>query len=107
MLIVTSIIGALLIGFIADKTRRYSIILKVLSVEVVMALMFFIIVLKPNNFTLICISVGLIGFGTLSLVPIFMEAAVEVTFPVPAGTPAGMYDSFDLGREDLTKVKVL
>lgn len=89
-MIVTSIIGSLITGFIADKTKKYNIIIKIISICAVISIYLFILTLKPNNFILICLSIGLMGFMVVSFIPICMEMAVEVTYPVPAGTPSGM-----------------
>lgn len=103
-MIITSIIGALTTGFIVDKTKRYKIIIKIISICAVISMYLFNLTLKPNNLAIMCITIAFMGFMLVSFIPICMEIAVEVTYPVPAGTPAGMINQyFKLDNSDFIK----
>eukprot|EP00040_Diaphanoeca_grandis_P030333 m.179170 g.179170 ORF g.179170 m.179170 type:complete len:259 (-) comp31960_c0_seq1:41-817(-) len=45
---------------------------------------------NPNNLTLVILTSAFLGFGFFSTLPISLELAVELTYPVPEGTSASL-----------------
>lgn len=73
-----------------DKTHAYRLILKILLIGACLSSVFFIIILRPNQFYPLAISIGLMGFFLLPLLPVSFECAVECTYPIRAEWSTGL-----------------
>jgi len=81
-IIVAGLINAFLVGIIMDKTHAYRIILRVLLIGACLSGLFFVLVLRPDEYYLLAIAIGLMGFFLLPLLPVTFECAVECTYPI-------------------------
>ena len=53
-------------------------------------LIFVLMMLQPNNSTILAVSFAVMGFFMMPLLPITLETAVECTYPVPEETSAAL-----------------
>jgi FLVCR family MFS transporter 7 len=89
-LIVAGLFNAFLAGVIMDKTHAYRLILKILLIGAFASTVFFIIMLQPNKYYPLAVSIGLMGFFSLPLLPVTFECAVECTHPIRAEWSTGL-----------------
>ncbi|UJR11855.1 hypothetical protein I4U23_016035 [Adineta vaga] len=82
MVILAGLFSAFLIGIIMDKTHAYRLILKILLIGACGSGVFFILILRPNQYYSLAVSIGLMGFFLLPLLPVSFECAVECTYPI-------------------------
>ena len=88
--IVAGLFNAFLAGVIMDKTHAYKLILKILLVGACLSGVFFVIILRPNQYYPLAVSIGLMGFFLLPLLPVSFECAVECTYPIRAEWSTGL-----------------
>ncbi|CAF2070859.1 unnamed protein product [Rotaria magnacalcarata] len=89
-LIVAGILSSCLSGVIMDRTHAYLMMLKVLLVGVCGSTAYFIVILRPHMFYPLAVSIGLMGFFLLPLLPVSFECAVECSYPVRAELSTGL-----------------
>ncbi|KAL2919313.1 hypothetical protein HK105_200956 [Polyrhizophydium stewartii] len=87
--IAVGIVAAGLIGAILDRTKAHEITLKIACLFCVVGVVLFLIGMAPNQYIFLCIGAALLGIGGFPTLPIVLEVAVEVTFPIAPGTSAG------------------
>jgi len=90
VIIIAGLLNAFLAGVIMDKTHAYRIILKVLLIGACASAIFFILILQPNKYYPLAVSIGLMGFFLLPLLPVSFECAVECTYPIRAEWSTGL-----------------
>jgi hypothetical protein len=73
-----------------DKTHAYRLILKILLIGACASAIFFIIILRPHEKIPLAVSIGLMGFFLLPLLPVSFECAVECTYPIRAEWSTGV-----------------
>lgn len=88
--IVAGLLNAFIVGIIMDQTHAYRLILKILLFGACGAGIFFVFVLRPDKFIPLTISIGLMGFFLLPLLPVSFECAVECTYPIRAEWSTGL-----------------
>ncbi|KAH6568976.1 hypothetical protein BASA62_005142 [Batrachochytrium salamandrivorans] len=77
-------------GVILDRTKAYSLALQICCVIVTIGTIVFLLGLRSaNQYPILVLGSALFGVGGFPLVPVVLEAAVEVTFPIAPGTSAG------------------
>ena len=81
-IIVAGLLSAFLAGVIMDKTHAYRLMLKILLIGACASGVFFVIILRPNQYYPLAVSIGLMGFFLLPLLPVSFECAVECTHPI-------------------------
>jgi hypothetical protein len=80
----TGMVGAILFGGLTDHFRRYrEILIGCFCMAVVFMFLLALAFQLEWGFAAITTLFGLIGFFALALLPVSMEAAVEVTYPAP------------------------
>ena len=90
IIIVAGLTNACIAGVIMDRTHAYRLILKVLLVGAFASGIYFILILQPNQFYPLAVSIGLMGFFLLPLLPVSFECAVECTYPIRAEWSTGL-----------------
>lgn len=90
VIIISGLLNMLIAGVIMDRTHAYRIILKILPVGGCASLVYFILILQPNKFYPLVVSIGLMGFFLLPLLPVSFECAVECTYPIRAEWSTGL-----------------
>lgn len=90
IVIIAGLLNAFIAGVIMDKTHAYRIILKVLLVGASGAGFFFVFILRPHEKYPLGVSIGLMGFFLLPLLPVSFECAVECTYPIRAEWSTGL-----------------
>lgn len=88
--IVAGLFNAFVVGVIMDKTHAYRLLLKILLVGACGAGVFFVFSLRPDRFIPLAVSIGLMGFFLLPLLPVSFECAVECTYPIRAEWSTGL-----------------
>jgi len=87
IMIAAGIVGAVVTGVLADKTKKFEEIAKTfLAFAVVSFAGFMVAVRYPNVEGLIAFTVGAFGFFGFGLYPICLEMGVEITYPVAEAT---------------------
>ncbi|CAF1443023.1 unnamed protein product [Adineta steineri] len=90
IIIIAGLLNAFLAGIIMDRTHAYRLILKLLSIGACGSCIYFILILQPNQFYPLAVSIGLMGFFLLPLLPVAFECAVECTYPIRAEWSTGL-----------------
>jgi MFS family permease len=90
VIIIAGLLNALVVGVIMDRTHAYRLILKILLVGACASGIYFILILQPNKFYPLAVSIGLMGFFLLPLLPVSFECAVECTYPIRAEWSTGL-----------------
>eukprot|EP01098_Paradermamoeba_levis_P005434 TRINITY_DN2286_c0_g1_i2.p1 TRINITY_DN2286_c0_g1~~TRINITY_DN2286_c0_g1_i2.p1 ORF type:complete len:443 (+),score=117.17 TRINITY_DN2286_c0_g1_i2:104-1432(+) len=83
IIISCGVLGAIVSGIVIDVTRRYREIYIGVYFVAVCSFIWLILSLKEDNTNLLAAACGVTGFFLLSLLPVAMDAAVEVTYPAP------------------------
>ena len=91
LIILSGIFNAFIAGFVMDRTHAYRMILKVLLIGASLSILFFVLILRPNHLYSLAISIGLMGFFLLPLLPVCFECAVECTYPVRPEWSTGLF----------------
>ena len=90
-MIFSGLAGALIFGFIVDRTKWFDEVSKGVMVVTVLASIYVLEVFRlPNQPWLIASAFVLFGFFALILMPVFSELAIEITYPVAEGTCSGI-----------------
>ncbi|KAG2391943.1 hypothetical protein C9374_013428 [Naegleria lovaniensis] len=88
--IVFGIVGALFIGVIVDRTKRYKLICACCGLLATIGFAGFAVVMLWRRTTLLfymaCLSLAALGMFSVPTVPICLEMSCEVTYPVPSST---------------------
>jgi len=88
------LIGSIGLSIIADRTKKYRLILIILNIilvitQVIMTILMEIIKGHNSYFAIILISYGVTGFTLLSIVTISIDFACEITFPIGESMSVG------------------
>ena len=90
-MIFSGLVGALIFGFIIDRTKRFEEISKiVMFLSFLASLLVMELYRIPNQPVVVAVSFGAFGFFGLTLMPVFSELAIEITYPVAEGTCNGI-----------------
>ncbi len=90
VVILAGLLNAFLIGILMDKTHAYRLLLKLLLIGACGSGIFFVLILQPNELYPLGVSIGLMGFFLLPLLPVSFECAVECTYPIRAEWSTGL-----------------
>jgi len=80
-LLFTGLVGAAIVSQVLEKTKAYETILKTGFFVCLLAIMFMITQLKPDNFFWLCLSFCVMGFALLPMLPTVIENTAECTYP--------------------------
>ena len=89
IIIISGLTNACVAGIIMDRTHAYRLILKLLLIGALLAGIYFVLILQPNQLYPLAVSIGLMGFFMLPLLPVTFECAVECTYPIRAEWSTG------------------
>ncbi|KJE90576.1 hypothetical protein CAOG_01874 [Capsaspora owczarzaki ATCC 30864] len=87
-LIGAGLVGAGISGPLIDKTKAYRPVLRGCFILATASFVGFALSARPDEYVLVAVTCGLIGFFCFPLLPTCLELAVEVTYPVSEGTSA-------------------
>lgn len=73
-----------------EKTKQYALLQKVCVVFACGAMLFMLGSLAPDHDAQVAASFGLLGFFLIPLLPVNLESAAEVTYPVPEDNSAAV-----------------
>ena len=90
MLIGSGLVGAAASGVLLDKYHVYKPTLKIGFVSSALATLFFCLVMKANNGSIVLISFALMGLFMIPMLPVSIECAVECTWPIPEELSSGI-----------------
>jgi len=87
----TGLVGAVMAGLLMDASHRYGLLLKGGFLGAWAASLFLVFTLRPDNFLVLALCFGLLGFTMLPLLPVAIENGVEITYPdVPEFFSSGL-----------------
>jgi MFS family permease len=90
VVVVSGVLGAVVIGIIADYTKKYKLLLCFSGIAAVGAFAFFTVTMlydrSPVTFAMSCLSLALLGMFASPTIPLILQMSVECTFPVPEST---------------------
>ncbi|MBY9009267.1 MAG: MFS transporter [Candidatus Lokiarchaeota archaeon] len=87
IMLLGGIIGAIIMSTLSDKLRKRTLLIKISLIITVAA---FFVISFVNNAILLYIFGFLLGFGLLSVGPVLLEYAVDISVPVPEASSNGM-----------------
>ena len=87
IMLLGGIIGAIIMSILSDKLRKRTLLIKISLIITVAA---FFVISFVNNAILLYIFGFLLGFGLLSVGPVLLEYAVDISVPVPEASSNGM-----------------
>jgi len=87
ILLLGGIIGAQVLSILADKLRKRVLLIKI---SLVITVVSFFLLSFANTTTTLYVSGFLLGFGLLSIGPVLIEHAVDITAPVPEASSNGI-----------------
>lgn len=91
IMIIVGLVGAAVIGIWCDTYRKYREALIFGFIMAVLGSVWFIFaLLYSHSFALTMCGAGFFGFFLMAMLPVGIDAAVEVTFPCPEGTVSGL-----------------
>lgn len=93
-MIMLGVLGAGIAGGVVSKTFRYKEVICVALLLACGMILWFALVLIPNNLTVIAASLACLGFTALAITPVALEVAVEYTYPIPESTSSGFLCAF-------------
>lgn len=83
LMVIVGIFGAFIFGILGDKLKKYKLLLVICVVGTFISMILWTFTFKEDNTVIICIGSSLLGFFMTALLPISMDIAVEITFPLP------------------------
>ena len=87
ILLLGGIIGAQVLSILADKLRKRVLLIKI---SLLITVASFFLLSFANTTTMLYVSGFLLGFGLLSVGPVLIEHAVDITAPVPEASSNGL-----------------
>ena len=83
LIVVVGIVGAFLFGLLADRTQKPKLLLIICMVGTCLSLAFWTACFQENQIYLLSFGACLLGFFMTALLPISMDVAVSISFPLP------------------------
>ena len=84
LLTVGGVISPLVFGFLADKTRRYKLLICIAMFSTTIFSIFMpLIDFLPHNTAIVQLFAFLLGFCIAAILPLALDVSVEVTYPLP------------------------
>jgi len=87
LLILGGIVGAMIMSTLADKLKKRTFLIQF---SLLIAVASFFVISFANTVIMLYVSGFLLGFGLLSVGPVLLEYAVDITVPVPEASSNGM-----------------
>merc|ERR1719285_877820 len=88
---VAGLVGVFIIGPLMDIYHRYLFFMRVCISGLVLANVGMLVALEQgHNFTFVCASWILMGFSVIPCLPLSVEIAVEIGYPVHEDVPTGL-----------------
>jgi MFS family permease len=93
-IIAAGMLGACIFGVLADITKRYKLLLILCGVGTLISFACFCVVMMYHKtttmFALAMTAIAFMGLNATAVVPLVLEAAVEVTYPIPESISNGI-----------------
>lgn len=87
---ITGVLGSVIIGSIMSKYRKYNTILKLTNFMILLASIFFLLMLYHNNTVWLGVSYSLLGWFTTAVVPVSMNCCAEISYPISDELSVGL-----------------
>jgi cyanate permease len=94
VLLVAGLLGAVILPSFSDKQRKRT---KFMMIGIVFAIPGLIGLTFAQNYWLLLLSGAVVGFFLISVLPIGIQYAAEITIPTPEGTSNGLIQLFGQG----------
>lgn len=88
--IVTGLVGTVFAGIMLDKYRKYKISIILIAIVAMIAYGLTYLTLPTGVAGYFAANLGLVGFGTLPVIPVCFAFAVELTYPIQEAMSNGM-----------------
>jgi len=89
LLILFGIIGSGIAGAVVDRTQAFKIVLLCSLTGGVISMVLLAIFLKPDDFAILCVVSAFIGFTMTPVLPLSLELATEISYPIGEATACG------------------
>jgi predicted MFS family arabinose efflux permease len=90
LFILVGIVGAIIFGRIADKTKQYKVLTLICAAGTTVSMGFLMFVFTPDNEIMIYIGCSFLGLFMTALIPVGMDLGVEITYPLPEAIVSNM-----------------
>jgi MFS family permease len=94
VLLVGGLLGAVILPSLSDKEHKRK---KYMLIGIVCAIPGLVGITFAQNFALLLVSGAVVGFFLISVLPIGIQYAAEITYPTPEGTSNGLIQLFGQG----------
>lgn len=78
----TGVLGSIVIGSIMSKYRKYNTTLKITNIMILLASIFFLLMLYHDNIAWLGVSYAMLGLFTTAVVPVSMNCCAEISYPI-------------------------
>jgi len=89
-LIGTGLFSSILVGYLVDRTREYRLLMWSGMIASSIGLWWFTAFLRPGMYGMVILGAAMFGGFGMAMMPVSMDLAVELTYPVPGGTSSGL-----------------
>lgn len=89
MIIIFGIIGSVVFGLYVEKTRKYKNALSICALLSLVGMVAFSMVLFTENIVAVAAVTSFLGFCLTPILPLGLELACEITFPVGEAVSGG------------------
>jgi len=90
LLIGIGLVGAIIFGVILDRTHRYISALRIGYVGAMLFCVILTLVMRTGMLDAVSGMFAMIGFFMLPMLPVSLQAAAEVTYPIPEDVSSGL-----------------
>ena len=90
MFIIGGLFGSGVLGYYADKTHKFKIILVIIQIGSLVSMVGFALLIEMRNPIIATVLGFMIGFIMIPMIPLGFEFACEVTFPIGEAMSGGL-----------------
>ena len=90
LIVFVGLFGAFTCGFIADKTRKYKLLIIFFVLGSLLTSIFFTLFCQADQFYILIIVCSAMGFFMTGILPVCMDTSVEITYPLPEAITANL-----------------
>jgi len=83
LVVLVGIAGAIIMGVLGDRTRRYKLLLCIALFGSAGCMVWFTLASVPDNRVMVAICCSILGLFMTAVLPVGMDLSVEITYPMP------------------------
>lgn len=88
--ILSGVVGSFIYGMILDRTNRYLLVLRVITISSFLSIIGAMFTLPTKNVGLFAVNLLFVGASVIPVIPISYSFAVELTYPLSEAMSNGM-----------------